>query len=116
MPAQHLQRAASKLLVKPAIGCPGGRGRSPMPSRDRDLARGASGTSGATLPRTRHAKPARTGARQAALVTHLVVLVCVAGGVYIAWHQGTQGGGRGGVIAGGALLVAGAARVGLPTR
>jgi len=92
-----------------------------MPSRDRDLARGASVTSGATLPRTRHAKPAQAGALQtrtgqAALVTHLVVLVCVAAGVYIAWHQGTQGGGRGGVIAGGALLVAAVARLVLPAR
>lgn len=97
-----------------------------MPSRDRDLAHGASRTSGAMPPRTRHAKPARASAvhakapgaktGQAALVTHLVVLVCVAGGVYIAWHQGTQGGGRGGVVAGGALLVAAAARLVLPTR
>ena len=47
---------------------------------------------------------------------HLVVLVCVAGGVYIAWHQGTQGGGRGGAVAGGALLVAAAARLVLPAR
>jgi hypothetical protein len=53
---------------------------------------------------------------QAALITHLVVLVCVAAGVYIAWHQGTQGGGRGGAIAGGALLVAAAARLVLPTK
>jgi len=44
------------------------------------------------------------------------VLVCVAAGVYIAWHQGTQGGGRGGAIAGGALLVAAAARAVLPAR
>ena len=92
-----------------------------MPSRDRDLAHGASGTSGAMPPRMRHAKPARAGAvhaktGQAALVTHLVVLVCVAGGVYIAWHQGTRGGGRGGVVAGGALLVAAAARLVLPAR
>jgi TRAP-type mannitol/chloroaromatic compound transport system permease large subunit len=87
-----------------------------MPSRDRDLAQGASGTSGTTPPRKRHAKPAPSGVAQAALVTHLVVLVCVAGGVYIAWHQGTQGGGRGGAIAGGALLVAAVARLLLPTR
>jgi hypothetical protein len=53
---------------------------------------------------------------QAARVTHLAVLVCVAAGVYIAWHQGSQGGGRGGAIAGGALLVAAAARLVLPTR
>jgi hypothetical protein len=53
---------------------------------------------------------------QTAVVTHLVVLVCVAAGVYIAWHQGTRGGGWGGVIAGGALLAAAAARLVLPTR
>ncbi len=87
-----------------------------MPSRDRDLAREASRTSGATPPRMRHAKPARAGTGQAAVVTHLVVLVCVTGGVYIAWHQGTQGGGAGGAIAGGALLVAAAARLVLPAR
>ena len=92
-----------------------------MPSRDRDLAHGAPGTSEATPPRNRHAKPTSADAvltktGQAALVTHLVVLVCVAGGVYIAWHQGTQGGGRGGAIAGGALLVAAVARLVLPTR
>jgi Protein of unknown function (DUF3017) len=87
-----------------------------MPSRDRDLAREAPGTSGATLPRMRHAKPARTSVAQAARVTHLVVLIGVAAGVYIAWHQGSQGGGRGGAIAGGALLVAAAVRLVLPTR
>ena len=95
-----------------------------MPSRDRDLARGTLGTlgtSGATPPRKRHAKPAsagavRSSAGQAAFVTHLVVLVCVAGGVYIAWHQGTQGGGWGGAIAGGALLVAAVVRLVLPAR
>jgi hypothetical protein len=52
----------------------------------------------------------------AALVPHLVVLVCVAAGIYIAWHQGSHGGGRGGAIAGVALVVAAVIRLVLPTR
>jgi Protein of unknown function (DUF3017) len=47
-------------------------------------------------------------------VTYVAVLVCVGAGVYIAWHQGSQGGGRGGVIAGSALLAAAVARLVLP--
>jgi hypothetical protein len=50
------------------------------------------------------------------VVAHLVVLVCVAAGIYIAWHQGSHGGGRGGVVAGVALLVAAVARLALPAR
>ena len=50
------------------------------------------------------------------MVAHLVVLVCVAAGIYIAWHQGSHGGGRGGVVAGVALLVAAVARLALPAR
>jgi hypothetical protein len=44
------------------------------------------------------------------------VLVCVAAGIYIAWHQGSHGGGLGGVVAGVALLAAAAARLALPAR
>lgn len=93
-----------------------------MPSRDRDLAPRVPGSSGfpgtpeATIPRASHAKPAQPPVRQAALVPHLVVLVCVAAGIYIAWHQGSHGGGLGGVVAGVALLAAAAARLALPTR
>jgi len=103
-----------------------------MPSRDRDLASrvpgssGSPGASGAMIPRASHARPgqaqpgqaqpAQPPASWAALVPHLVVLVCVAAGIYIAWHQGSHGGGRGGVVAGAALLVAAVARLMLPTR
>ena len=45
---------------------------------------------------------------------YLAVLVLVAGGVYIAWHQGSHGGGMGGVIGGVAFLVAAAVRLALP--
>ena len=81
-----------------------------MPSRDRDLAPQA------TIPQTSHAKPAPPPAALAAAVPYLVVLVCVAAGIYIAWHQGSHGGGRGGAVAGGALLVAAVIRLVVPTR
>lgn len=81
-----------------------------MPSRDRDLAPQA------TIPRTSHAKPAAPPTAQAAMIPYLVVLVCVAAGIYIAWHEGSHGGGRGGAVAGGALLVAAVIRLVLPTR
>ena len=117
-----------------------------MPSRDRDHAReidrgavipGASDSYPARGPARRtgahaaspaqigspahggspaHARPARASAALAALVVHLAVLVCVAAGIYIAWHQGSHGGGRGGVIAGGALLAAALMRLVLPAR
>jgi hypothetical protein len=44
------------------------------------------------------------------------VLTGVAAGIYIAWHQGAHGAGRGGAIAGGALLVAAVVRLALPAR
>jgi hypothetical protein len=81
-----------------------------MPSRDRDRA-----TDAMVAPAS-HAKPTGPQVTSAALVPHLAVLVCVAAGIYIAWHQGSHGGGRGGVIAGVALLVAAAIRLALPTR
>jgi multisubunit Na+/H+ antiporter MnhB subunit len=53
---------------------------------------------------------------QAGTVPHVVVLVCVAAGIFIAWHQGSHGGGQGGVVAGVALLVAAVVRLALPAR
>lgn len=102
-----------------------------MPSRDRDLV-----PSEAKIPHASHAanhgaahaashasrKPARHAAAQppvargAGLIAYLAVLICVAAGIYIAWHQGASGAGRGGVIAGAALLVAAVARLALPAR
>ena len=98
-----------------------------MPSRDRDLA-----PSEAMIPQASHAadhaaahaashpsrKPARHAAAQpaargAGLISYLAVLTCVAAGIYIAWHEAS---GRGGVIAGAALLVAAVARLALPAR
>jgi len=50
------------------------------------------------------------------VVPYLVVLVCVAAGLYVAWHDGSQGGGRGAMVAGGALLGAAVVRLVLPGR
>ena len=47
-------------------------------------------------------------------LTYLAILVVTAAGLYIAWRQGSQGGGKGGVVAGSALLVAAIARLALP--
>jgi hypothetical protein len=50
------------------------------------------------------------------VVPYLGVLVCTVAGVYIAWRQGSAGGGRGGAVAGSALLVAAIVRLALPDR
>jgi hypothetical protein len=50
-----------------------------------------------------------------AVIPYLVVLVCVIGGLYIAWREGSSGG-RGAVVAGIALLVAALVRLVLPVR
>jgi len=49
-------------------------------------------------------------------VAYLVVLICVVAGVYIAWREGSAGGGRGGAVAGSALLAAAVVRLALPAR
>jgi hypothetical protein len=50
-----------------------------------------------------------------AVIPYLVVLVCVVGGLYIAWREGSEGG-RGAVVAGIALFVAALVRLALPVR
>jgi hypothetical protein len=59
---------------------------------------------------------ARADRRIVAVIPYLAVLVVVAAGVYIAWRQGSAGGGRGGVIAGAALLAGAVIRMALPRR
>lgn len=65
----------------------------------------------------------RAGARHAqgdggivAAIPFVGVLAVTIAGVYIAWHQGSAGGGAGGVVGGVALLIAATARLLLPTR
>ena len=50
------------------------------------------------------------------VVPYLVLLLCTIAGVYIAWRDGSNGGGAGGVIAGLALLAAAVVRGLLPAR
>lgn len=64
-------------------------------------------------PASHRAPPARIPLA-ATLIPYVAVLVLVTAGVYIAWHQGSQGGGLGGMIAGMAFLVAAGVRFALP--
>jgi Protein of unknown function (DUF3017) len=50
------------------------------------------------------------------VIPYLAVLVCAVAGVYIAWRQGSAGGGQGAVIGGVALLVGALVRLVLPAR
>jgi len=68
---------------------------------------------------TKHAPAGSHRARDdvgiVAVIPYLVVLVCVIGGLYIAWREGSNGG-RGAVVAGIALVVAALVRLVLPVR
>jgi hypothetical protein len=50
------------------------------------------------------------------VVPYLAVLVCAVVGVYIAWREGSAGGGDGAAVLGAALLAAAVARLLLPAR
>ena len=50
------------------------------------------------------------------VIPYLTVLVCAVAGVYIAWRQGSAGGGQGAVVSGVALLVGALVRLALPAR
>jgi peptidoglycan/LPS O-acetylase OafA/YrhL len=54
--------------------------------------------------------------RVAKAVPYLAVLVLVCAGVYISWHQGSHGGGVGGMVAGAAFLMAAVVRLMLPAQ
>jgi hypothetical protein len=70
-------------------------------------------------PESKHASAGRDQAGDdggiIGVIPYLVVLVCAAAGLYVAWRQGSAGG-RGAAIAGIALLVAAAVRLALPAR
>jgi Protein of unknown function (DUF3017) len=97
-----------------------------MPSRDRDLAASeamippaspgaAPAASNPARKTARHAAAQPVLVRGAGLIAYLAVLICVAAGIYVAWHQGGgHAAGRGGAIAGATLLVAAVARLALP--
>jgi hypothetical protein len=51
-----------------------------------------------------------------AVIPYLAVLVCAVAGVYVAWRQGSAGGGQGAVVGGVALLAGALLRLALPAR
>ena len=61
-------------------------------------------------------KRAREDASIVGVVPLLAVLAVTVAGVYIAWREGSSGGGEGGVIAGIALFAGAGARLLLPSR
>src|SRR5208282_4199824 len=72
---------------------------------------------------TKHASPGNHRSRDdggdggiVGVIPYLIVLACTVAGLYIAWRQGSAGGGRGAVVAGIALLVGAGVRLALPTR
>jgi Protein of unknown function (DUF3017) len=71
---------------------------------------------GAVRPGAAGAERARGDASIVGVIPLLAVLVVVVAGVYVAWRQGSAGGGEGGVLAGAALLVGAVARLLLPVR
>jgi drug/metabolite transporter (DMT)-like permease len=58
----------------------------------------------------------RQGGGIVGAIPYLAVLLCAVAGVYIAWRDGSAGGGQGAVIAGVALLIGAVARLALPSR
>ena len=59
---------------------------------------------------------ARDNGSIVAVIPYLTVLVCVIAGVYIAWREGSAGGGQGAVVGGVALLIGALVRLALPAR
>jgi Protein of unknown function (DUF3017) len=68
------------------------------------------------VPPSEAANRARPDRSIVGTIPYLVVLVCVGVGVYISWHLGSAGGGKGGVVGGIALLVAALIRLVLPAK
>ncbi len=77
----------------------------------------ASPAPGSTAPASgAEAEHARHEGSIVEAVPYLAVLVCAVVGVYIAWHEGSAGGGDGAAVLGAALLAAAVARLLLPAR
>jgi hypothetical protein len=100
----------------------GNWGAAPWPPHGRPPQQGA-----APEPAVQAAPGARAASRAAVtrarrersligVVPYLILLLCTVAGVYIAWRDGSAGGGAGGVIAGLALLAAAVVRGLLPAR
>jgi len=85
------------------------QGRPPQPS-----AAPQPGAPVARVARRAAVSKARRERGLIGLVPYLVVLLCTIAGVYVAWRDGSAGGGAGGVIAGTGLLVAAVIRATVP--
>ena len=100
----------------------GSRAAAPWPPQGRPPQQGAApGPAVQAVPGARAARrAAATRARRErsviGVVPYLALLLCTIAGVYIAWRDGSAGGGAGGVIAGLALLAAAVVRGLLPAR
>ena len=68
------------------------------------------------MPPREEANGARLDGSIVGTILYLVILVCAGVGVYISWHLGSQGGGKGGVVGGIVLLAAALTRLVLPAR
>ena len=101
---------------------------APWPPQGRPPQQAAAPQSGAPVAPVAPAAPGGRVARRAAItrarrersligvVPYLAVLLCTIAGVYIAFRDGSAGGGAGGVIAGLALLMGAVIRAVLPAR
>lgn len=105
--------------VGPGLPFPDARGGSGGDTIDRSAQGEAEGarTVRPAAARTRaHARPKDNRTGVVTMIPYLAVVVCVVAGVYISWHQGSHGGGTGGVIAAGAFFVAAVIRLTLPAK
>ena len=104
-------------LIAETATVPGPPGRTVTSGAARTGPGGAAARPSHASPRPRaDAKRAKEDASIVGVIPLLAVLVVTVAGVYIAWRQGSTGGGEGGVVAGIALLVGAAARLLLPAR
>jgi hypothetical protein len=106
----------------------GSRAAAPWPPQGRPPQQAAAPQPGVPVAAAAPAAPGGRVARRAAVtrarrergligvVPYLAVLLCTIAGVYIAWREGSAGGGAGGVVIGLALLVAAVIRAVLPAR
>jgi Protein of unknown function (DUF3017) len=92
----------------PPQGRPPQQGAAPEPAVQ--AARGSRAARRAAVTRARRERSV------IGVVPYLVLLLCTIAGVYIAWRDGSAGGGAGGVIVGLALLAAAVVRGLLPAR
>lgn len=110
-PAGHVRRPRSS---------PGGMTPVRLPARDVQSMVRATGTPVRSGESARSSRAPTTAARRArsivACAPYLAVLIAVIAGVYLAWDQGSESGGEGGVVVGVALLAAALVRLVLPAR